>query len=389
MEGLQRMDAILHVGVTKTGTTTIQKFLRENREALGRQGFFVPTSVMERKYFGQHVGLAAMAGRTNNEKRARWVARSLIPPHADFRTEIEQLRQEFIAEVCAAEEGCRTALLSSEGIGSFELPGYLELNELLGGMFERVTVLVYLRRQDLHAASLFNSRVRTAYPITKMFPGPSFRYHRFDEMLAELAEAFGRQNIVVRLFERDKLKDGDSLSDFLEVCNIEPDQAFEIPARQNESLNAKQVAFIHLMQQARGERELPDMRYDAIFKELESDETFMPSRAEAQAYYRQFAEGNTRVAREYFGREAPLFDEDFSMYPESSAIEDHISLNDMARAMTRHLLVDAKLDDRARRMRRKKQRMQARPAKKEDVREKGRAVLRRVFGRSRFNRDGS
>lgn len=342
------MDAILHTGLSKTGTTTIQKFLRENRDTLSRQGFFVPVSVMERDYFGQHVGLPAIAAaRVGDLDTVKWLSRNLLDPGSDFGAMLEDLCGRFEREVRQAARH-PVALLSSEGVGLLDRRGLAILRDLLSSLFDRITVLVYLRRQDRQSVSVFNSMVRTQNPTIDVFPDPPISYHRFDAVLDGYAEIFGRENIRVRLFEPRRMKDGDSLHDYMDVCGIAHDPAFVFPARQNESLNAKQTIFLQLLQQTIGVKKFPPMRLGAILGALESEETFMPARAEAEAYYRQFAEGNARVAREYFGSDEPLFDDDFSMYPESVRFEDHITLDDMAQAMMKHLQAERKARQRER-----------------------------------------
>ncbi|WP_421866263.1 hypothetical protein [Parvibaculum sp.] len=340
------MDAILHVGITKTGTTTIQKFLRDNRDALSRQGFFVPDSVMAAAPFGQHVGLPAMAAaRAGDLGMARWMSRNVIAPKANPEKGLERVHRKFLREI---EEAAAhpTALISSEGVSMLNEQALGELHGLLAPVFDKITVLVYLRRQDRHSVSLFNSMVRIEKPVTSVFQDPPVPSHRFDVMLGHFAALFGRENIKVRLFEPQKMKEGDSLRDFIDVCGIEPEPAsapaLVFPARQNESLSARQAVFLHLLQQEQGDKKLPPMRLRPVLDVLQCEEIFMPARAEAEAYYGQFAESNARVARDYFGTDGPLFDEDFSMYPENAGFDDYLTLDDMAQAMLKHLKAEQK-----------------------------------------------
>ena len=39
------MKTIIHIGQHKTGTTSIQKFLQDNRTALAKKGLYVPSSI--------------------------------------------------------------------------------------------------------------------------------------------------------------------------------------------------------------------------------------------------------------------------------------------------------------------------------------------------------
>ncbi|WP_421866261.1 hypothetical protein [Parvibaculum sp.] len=338
------MDAILHIGVTKTGTTTIQRFLRENRQPLSGQGVFVPMSVMPAKpTIGQHVGLTALSsGLAGNSVRAALSLRRMFPVNGDLAITLDELRRDFVAEMRKAR-GHRMAILSAEGLNRLEPPEVTALHDLLSGLVGKLTVLIYLRRQDLHAVSRFSSILRVTNPDSVLFRDPPPPRHLFDELVERYAAVFGRENIMIRLFQPDKLAGGDALSDFRHVCGIEDDAAFTLPERQNEKLSARQVAFLHHMLRANDGLALPSAVRQLVLDMPDCGRTFMPARAEAEAYYRQFTEGNARIARDYFGTDGPLFDEDFSMYPQSAALDDCITLNDMAHVMVKHLNAGKKI----------------------------------------------
>lgn len=332
------MDAILHVGVTKTGTTTIQRFLSDNREALGRQGFFVPTSVMSRgPSSAQHIGLAAIASaRGGDLVRAAWSARNVTGNQPDVLQTILSLEKDFVGEVQAAGT-YRTALLSSEALASLSAEEVVELRNFLSGLFEKVTVLIYLRRQDLHAVSHFCSAMRITLPDVSLFPESLVEGRGYDVSLRFFSECFGKENMEVRLFERMRLKGGDSLTDFRLFCGIADDSDFLIPERQNEKLNAKQVAFLNRLQRASGGAHFPRKRMEEILETLVCHEYFMPARAEAEAYLKRFDKANDWIAREFFGHGGPLFEQDFSMYPEAVSLDDFLDVEDMVQVLVKEL----------------------------------------------------
>lgn len=122
---------ILHIGVHKTGTTAIQTFLFDNREALVKQGFFVP---------------AFLYGAEN---KATAIRTSLIKKR-------EAATRTYLAEVVkrAQNLSCDTVILSDED--------YCKTNEhdlqqvrIFGEFFEEITVLMYVRRPDRQSESGF------------------------------------------------------------------------------------------------------------------------------------------------------------------------------------------------------------------------------------------
>ncbi len=86
----------IHVGPHKTGTTSIQWFLQENRAELLKDGYLVPESETKR---GAHHALAeALAGLDVGEHREPLVARSIA---------------------AMAETPARTIIFSSEALRDF------------------------------------------------------------------------------------------------------------------------------------------------------------------------------------------------------------------------------------------------------------------------------
>jgi hypothetical protein len=65
----------IHVGPHKTGTTSIQWFLQENREELLKHGYFVPES--ESKRGAHHALVESLCGLDVGEHRERLVTKSI------------------------------------------------------------------------------------------------------------------------------------------------------------------------------------------------------------------------------------------------------------------------------------------------------------------------
>lgn len=72
---MTRRVCYIHVGPNKTGTTSIQWFLQENRAELLQHGYCVPESETKR---GAHHALAGGAGPDVGEHREPLVARSIV-----------------------------------------------------------------------------------------------------------------------------------------------------------------------------------------------------------------------------------------------------------------------------------------------------------------------
>lgn len=113
---------ILHIGVHKTGTTSIQRFLSRNSQALRRQGILYTESGRPLTYPDGHHQLAwALLGRNGVRDLACW--------------------SDVLAEFRASD--CPVALLSSEGLCTLRDRQVAKLAALVGGF--DVRVIMYVR----------------------------------------------------------------------------------------------------------------------------------------------------------------------------------------------------------------------------------------------------
>lgn len=125
---------ILHVGAPKTGTTSVQVFLYEHREALRRRGILYPIE-----------GLAGM-----RVPKHQWVHHFL---HPDLRK--ERFARQLALALDEADGDTRTTILSTEGIFNhwWDYGGPArEVLSLLGAYFD-LACIVWLREP----ASFFRS----------------------------------------------------------------------------------------------------------------------------------------------------------------------------------------------------------------------------------------
>ena len=131
--------AYLHIGVEKTGTTTIQSFLAKNREALRVEGYLYPIAPGP----VNHVGLTIFAA--NNQTVVVDLLRSVGLTAGD---DLTAYRSKMMADLedSARRSDCHTLIFSNEHLSSrIRNEDSLELlrNGLLG-IVDEVTVGIYL-----------------------------------------------------------------------------------------------------------------------------------------------------------------------------------------------------------------------------------------------------
>jgi len=314
--------AILHIGTEKTGTTSIQSFLTQNREGLKQFGYAYLQS----------------AGLPSNRKLATYcfnsdrhddhhVALGIVEPaqRAQWRAKFET---DFDNEIKSLKTGIHSVFISNEQLHSrlFALEEIQRVKELLYGYFESVEVYVYLRRQDKMACSLYSTALKCGHSMDQILPQvpDTDHYYNYEVLLDKWCEIFGKENITVRVFDRKELINGDLLSDFLNVSNSQNIdlEKLVLPGMENESLLPPAQEYLRLCNQVPGPaspKESDNVRnlLIASLEALYGGKPRLPTRGQATEFYQKFSPSNNRVAAKWLDRET-LFEEKFSEYPESS-----------------------------------------------------------------------
>jgi hypothetical protein len=197
----------LHVGMGKTGTTSIQQFCWANRALLERAGVTYP-----------NLGVKAGAHHRLSPHVPPFLAKSwdFIDP-ADWAPQL-------------AEGAHQPILLSSELMASAERSVIQRAAGILQRYFD-VQIIIYVRRIDNSIMASYNQTVKAGtqrMPIEDALPG-MFEKLRIDRVLALWTEAFGAANITVRPYDRGQFLGGDILRDFCAVVGVPWSADFVMP----------------------------------------------------------------------------------------------------------------------------------------------------------------
>lgn len=171
-----RRRCILHMGTMKTGTTSIQAWLKHHQGWLSENGWVYPG----------------------------WPMRDA----ASIRDRLQSLPED------------RNVVISDEGLWQF---GGLVTCDMFGirrffNDFD-IQVLVYFRRPDLFLESRFKQWLkaggRNEHDIHSYLNLSTVRVETFTQMLDFLCVVFGQENVTVAPFERSQMKNGNVVDDFL------------------------------------------------------------------------------------------------------------------------------------------------------------------------------
>lgn len=309
---MAKPDLILHIGQSKTGTSSIQRVLGARREALAKLGICYPLS----PGWANHGLLPASLVPVEELGHFHPNIWDGMAPAA----RLARFRAEFERELAALPADTRLLLFSAEQMsGLLDRPERIAaLRDLLAPHVGRVQVVMYLRRQDSHYASGYTQALRVGHIGPPVLPklGPEQRRdYDYARILGLWAEAFGEAAVRPRIFEPESLKNGDVVDDFLDLCGIPLEVPKDDPDRQsNLSLTPGGMDLVRAM----GEklRAAPGglngasplwRRFVQAANEALPGRGWKPEPAEARAFLARYAAVNEAVRKRWFPGRARLF----------------------------------------------------------------------------------
>jgi len=277
----------VHIGRNKTGTATVQRALQAGRPILKRNGFHYPKGRPAHNYLAQHLLGKTRLGSSREFEPAEWASE--------------------LAERIANSD--RDVVLSSEYLMR------VEPATLAAWLGKEATVIVYLREQVDHLASRYQQSIKMGIPrgdFASYLAIPSTLVDGYNfPFLRAWEEVFGRDNLVVRVYDRERLVDGDIVADFLSVLGIEAVDDLRIAEHHNPSAGG---ALLEALRRING-LELGELRRRKTIYALLAELALgnpdyrakLPIAPDVVAGLRaRFAEDNAAVAERYFDG-GPLF----------------------------------------------------------------------------------
>jgi len=186
------MRIILHIGQQKTGSTSLQRFLKKNRRLLKENGILYPKSLGKNK---QKVLVDII--NTNSSERIKY---------------IDQLQSEI------KSSQADTLILSEENLYNIDKDKMKILHKILSEITNNITVVVYLRRQDCHMVSMYQQYIRGKGIMTLedyIEAKLDSEYYMYSRIIKKWESIFSE--IICRPY---KLQGIDSRKDFINIIGI-------------------------------------------------------------------------------------------------------------------------------------------------------------------------
>lgn len=221
------MRIILHIGTGKTGTSSIQESLFRAREKLLENGILYPD----------------IPGFTNQNFLAMAAAQGVPREYqAELGYDLETLIQESkkcwdMVKSDAEKADAKTVILSGEYFFSHGNPTFWKnLISTKFGPNSEIEVICYVRAVEPYYISAIQQHIKGGHNIEYPYTMPLFdRLEKWNQS----------GTLTVREFSREKLIDGDVVSDFLETCELGQDIVpLNARKRVNETISAESMSII-------------------------------------------------------------------------------------------------------------------------------------------------
>ncbi|EAK3014639.1 hypothetical protein C0956_07075, partial [Campylobacter coli] len=315
------MTAYVHIGTMKTGTSSIQNFLYLNRSLLQKQNYYYPISIKN-------------IGRLNDHNPFAHKFNTLLNKTDDlkiFSREFKNLNNEI--KMC----NCDKIIISMENV-QWLLNSQQKIKyfyDFLIYIFDNIKIIVYLRDVAELFISMCSQAIKDDSHLDYHFLYPyqnkkSKILSDYKQTLQWWGEIFGKENLIVRLFNKNEFYRGDLLKDFIYSVDLKWDEKFQIPIKENETLDL--IGFELLSRVNRLKPFMFKSRYFDIVEYFDRNCTnvkqyshlkFQPPKEIMQSYINYFEESNEWVRKEFFPHKERLFSKkDLTDYKENYELKE-------------------------------------------------------------------
>lgn len=181
----------LHIGLNKTGTSSLQDFFRMNAQALWDEaGLCYPQ--------------AGRDGGPAHHALSKWLK---SPKGIEAGAEAP-----MVAALLGELRGAQSAVISSEDFHTHGPRSTAQLARLLAG--HEVKVYLYLREHVAYLSSWYQQNVQATHLSCAFDTFCYFTRKPLAKIAEQWAQAFGRERVQVALYERPALVGGDIVQDF-------------------------------------------------------------------------------------------------------------------------------------------------------------------------------
>ncbi len=321
-------ELILHIGTTKTGSTSIQYVLDSKRAEMTAQGAYWPATHGAKRHL-----LLALTNSSNqrfHEMLGNPLWQGMEPAariaayRIEFVTEMKQLGPEIDRVIISAEQFSEMLRTSAE---------IKQLHAMLVPHFSKITVVIYLRRQDSHYSSMYAQMLRMGNLGPPDLAGVKIGFnhdYNYLDLLDRWAEVFGEAALQPRLFERTGSAKFDVVDDFFQVCRLslnlsESDQKRSRNPSMTELGQTVLLKTGEILRARSGGQPFNGAVWNKIAEAVtvaSRGNGWLPTQQEAETFMARFAATNEAVRKRWFPYRDTLFAAGYANLPQQHLAPD-------------------------------------------------------------------
>ncbi|WP_275287254.1 hypothetical protein [Halomonas elongata] len=292
----------VHAGNHKSGSTTIQRFLHDHQGKIAESDVWVYSKDLQ--------------GRKRRGNLSWWF------DHSALAMEGAKIKNGFVASVSDFSKG-KDVVISSECFSwIFCKEELLSLKESLDNFFDKIVVIFYIRRQDVHAVSHYQQATKTIAE-QKFYTGSAkalpyiteniYLYLDYNKRISNWGDVFGDQNVHVAAMDEAISLSGSLTKHFFSLLGISDIPEESKPS--NASYGWQRTKVNHILNKSGVDPRSDFSKFVNSF--LSNEGKLLPSRDDAKLFYEKFRESNKKL-NDRFGVSGNefIFDDDFNVYPE-------------------------------------------------------------------------
>lgn len=302
----QTQSIYIHIGYPKTGTTSLQSFFRKTKEELSDIGFhYVHSDKFDKSLEIPLIAAPEQSQYFENQLRNKNVY------HTNYK---DRVTKEIKNNV---DEG-KSILISNESfITRFSKQvNITNLHSFISQFNIPVKIVVYLRRQDDFVSSIFSSHLRDGAfrPIIEQFRKselPCFKSLDYSQLLDRWGSVFGKENLIVKLYDKSELVKEDIISDFLSTLNLPCNgkYIYDSPIHVNQAFGKNKILFLQHISTARNTDQKVLEKLIPIFDTIPNSGKYTLPHHQREEVLQKYYESNLKLGIKYFGLEGSPFKE--------------------------------------------------------------------------------
>ena len=233
---------IIHIGMPKTGSTTIQEYLKENKEELYDKGYFIPS------FYGSGVNSWPLTFNFMNENKFQKKCKRLDHLNLSIKLTQDNLKVFYEKQFSDYKDNHSGKILLTSSEDYFgELKSFNEVSKFkyfLSKFFNQVEIILYIRNPLSKAISCLSEDVKKGKVRNEIFKGNNMSIYSYKNLILNWLECFPKANFKLALFQTEDLICNDLISDFLVKIGLFSSYSPFKKKVKNKSLNFKSILIL-------------------------------------------------------------------------------------------------------------------------------------------------